>query len=181
MDYDQLTQLAKPIVWARGRRLGLSDPDCEDVLQDVLTKHFTTWSTGAPDNLEAWLETTTRNTLIDRGRHAERRPADNFAEGGEDPLSLMVGLVRSSQFASLAVVTKQLIDDILALVPPQDADLLRRRFLDGQPAADLAGELGIPSGTVDQRVSRARRKLRTALEERPDLAGELRKRHPHIY
>ena len=38
-----------------------------------------------------------------------------------------------------------------------------------------------PVNTVDQRASRARRRLADALAARPDLLAELRKPHPRAY
>lgn len=181
MDYDVLTGLAQPIVWRRGRRLGLGEADCEDLLQDVLTKYFTTWALDTPDNIEAWLQTATKNTVIDRARAADRRPSDLFTEGGDDPLSVAISRLRSPWFASLQAVQEKILNEVFGLLSAAEADMLRERYLHNRSAADLAATLDITVANVDQRVSRAKRKLREALAERPDLVNELRSPHPHVY
>lgn len=181
MDYDVLTGLAQPIVWRRGRRLGLGEADCEDLLQDVLTKYFTTWALDTPDNIEAWLETATKNAVIDRARAADRRPTEPFAEGGDDPLSVTISRLRSPRFASLQPIQKRILNEVFGLLGAAEADLLRERYLHNRSAADLAATLDITVANVDQRVSRAKKKLREALMERPDLVKELRSPHPRIY
>ena len=134
-----------------------------------------------PTNVAAWLETATANAIVDRARAAERRPAAPFAEGGYDPVSLVIAAMRSTHFASAPAVSQKVMDCIFALVPSTDADLLRRRYLKNHTAAELAAELGITVANLDQRTTRAKRKLRDALAARPDLVDELRAPHPHIY
>ncbi len=182
MEHEDLVGIAKPIVWRRGYQAGYSIEDREDLLQDVLMKFVQAWPNGvAPDNVAAWLETATSNAIIDRIRANERRPADNFAEGGDDPLSLAIAAMRSSQFASAPAVSQEVLDRIFALIPEADAYLLRERYLKDYSASELAGELGITVANLDQRTTRAKRRLRDALADRPDLVEELRAPHPHVY
>ena len=178
MEVDQLRAIAKPIVWRRGYRAGFPNEDREDLLQDILMKYLQAWpDQGPPDNGAAWLETATANAIVDRARAAERRPAAPFAEGGDDPVSLAIAAMGSTRFASAPAVSQKVLDCIFALVPSTDADLLRRRYLNNHTAA----ELGITVANLDQRTTRAKRKLRDALVSRPDLVDELRAQHPHIY
>lgn len=182
MENAELVATAQPIVWRRGYQAGLSTEDREDLLQDVLIKFLHAWpSTAAPDNVAAWFETTTSNAIIDRARVAERRPADNFAEGGDDPVSLAIAAMRSTQLASAPAVSQKVLAAIFDLIPTEDAHLLRQRYLKNDAAADLADELGITVANLDQRTTRAKRKLRDALAARLDLVEELRSPHPHIY
>ncbi|MBE7326030.1 sigma-70 family RNA polymerase sigma factor [Nocardioides sp. Y6] len=183
MDYEALIDVARPIVRGRGGRAGLGEADLEDLLQIVLTKFVTTWDDDrAPDNVEAWLETATKNAIIDRARAEDRRPAANFAQDDDaDPVGLLVHQMRSSRVASLPAVGAVVIDDALALLASRDADVLRRRFIEGRSAAEVAEELGLSPASVDQRVSRAKRKLREALEDRPDLREALEAPHPQPY
>lgn len=182
MEHKDLVGIAKPIVWRRGYQAGYSIEDREDLLQDVLMKFVQAWPNGsAPDNVAAWLETATSNAIIDRIRANERRPADNFAEGGDDPLSLAIAAMRSTQFASAPAVSEKVLAGIFALVPTGDAHLLQQRYLKNYSAAELAEELGITVANLDQRTTRAKRRLRDALADRPDLVEELRAPHPHVY
>lgn len=131
--------------------------------------------------MAAWLTTATTNAIIDRVRADARRPADNFAEGEDDPVALAFAAMRSPLFASAPAVSQKVISSIFALIPAQDARLLRQRYLQNDTAAELAKELGITVASVDQRTTRAKRKLRDALNARPDLIEELHAPHPHVY
>jgi RNA polymerase sigma factor (sigma-70 family) len=55
--------------------------------------------------------------------------------------------------------------DRLATTSAATAQLLERHFLDEVPVRELAKELGVTSGVVSARLSRAKKKLRAILEE----------------
>jgi DNA-directed RNA polymerase specialized sigma24 family protein len=59
--------------------------------------------------------------------------------------------------------------------------VLRLRFVDDLDAAEVATRLGIARAAVDQRVARAKRLMREALDANPELAAELRQPHPRLY
>ena len=182
MEHQELVAIARPIVWRHGNGAGLANEDREDLLQDVLMKYLKRWQNDdAPENIAAWLETTTSNAIVDRFRVDGRRPAHNFAEGEQDPMSLAIAAMRSTQSASEPAVSRELIDSILALIPVEDADLLRRHYVDKDAAAELAADLRISVDNVNQRMTRAKRKLRDALTVRRDLVEELHNPHPHVY
>ena len=181
MESHELFELARPVVSRRGRASGLSPEDREDLLQDVLAKYHSTWTVGQPDNVEAWLETATRNAIVDRVRVAERRPAALYAEGSDDPLALAVAAMRSSLATSDQPVRASVVRKVFGMIPDSDAELMHQRYIQGGTAAELAAELGISVANLDQRTTRANRRLREALIDRPDLVAELRAPHPRVY
>jgi RNA polymerase sigma-70 factor, ECF subfamily len=179
---DELYAIAKPITRRRGNKAGLTQQDCEDLLQDVFAKYLRAWPQGdTPANVAAWFETATANAIVDRIRAAERRPVAHPSGNDDEVDSLLDAVLRSPAIASAPAVRADLFSSIFALVPVEDARLLRRRYVDGHSAAELAEELGISVANVDQRTTRAKRKLRDALTARPDLMDELRAPHPHLY
>ena len=89
--------------------------------------------------------------------------------------------VARSRQPSMPAVGDAVINQVFGLLPPADADLLQRRLVDDVEPADLADELGISRAAVDQRVSRAKARLKAALAAQPELLAELRAGHPHIY
>jgi RNA polymerase sigma factor (sigma-70 family) len=176
MDHENLLMIARPIVERQFRRFRISSEDVEDVVQDVVEKYLRQWETPTrPRNVEAWLETTTRHTLIDRARWEHRHP--------EVPLEVDVveALKAIHESPSLLVLQGKLIRQIMSCIPHDDADLLQRRYLDGASAADLAAQLGITVAAVDQRTTRAKHLLREHLEEHPELVDELYATHPRLY
>lgn len=179
MESAALLDTTTRIVHHRGR--GLSAADLEDVVQDVVHNYCRRWPDGQePVNVEAWLETAARNRIVDHHRAVGRHPVDLEEFADDDPVTLMADLV-NTRTPSLAVVRSELVASILQELPADQADVIRRRYLDGWSAAHVAKELGISPAAVDQRASRARRTLQEALERRPDLAEELRRKHPRPY
>lgn len=179
-DYGETYQLATSLSnrlyhrWSREQR--------EDLVQEVMVKYVHKWPPGtAPDNPEAWLTTVIRNTAVNMNDAAERRPqAARPAAGDDDPIDLLFSKA-SSQFTSLPAISKDVLDSFLCLVSPEDAEIIRARHLDRASAAEVAEALGIGRAAVDQRASRAVRRLRAAAEQRPDLVEELRRSHPRAY
>lgn len=176
MDQENLLMIARRIVARQCRRFRISSAEVEDVVQDVVEKYLRRWETPSrPINVEAWLETTTRHTLIDRARREDRRPEVPIED---DVVEAMKAI---HETPSLIGVQRELIRQILSLIPHDDADLLQRRYLHGASASDLAAALGITVDAVDQRTTRAKSLLRERLEERPDLVHELYATHPRLY
>ena len=78
-----------------------------------------------------------------------------------DVVADFMEMARSRQ-PSMPAVGDAVIDQVFGLLPPADAALLQRRFVDDVDPADLADELGISRAAVDQRVSRAKARLKAA-------------------
>ena len=177
----ELLEIARPAVARRAR--GLEASDREDLLQEVLIKYLRTWTEGDPDNVASWFETVTANALIDFYRAQGRRHEQNLPDNGDDPVSAVISELKLAKATSLWPVRENLIRSILGLVSEDDRTLLERRYLDGCSAADLAAEqLGLEVANVDQRTTRAKRRLREQLRSsRPDLIEELRNPHPRLY
>ncbi len=177
MELEEAREVAVAI--ARRRGVTWSPEDREDVVQDALIKYDAARSTAALHNPAAWLETVIGNLFIDRSRAEQRRreEADDIADG-DDPIAVMFA---APVFASLEAMREEVISNVLDLISADDADLLRQRYLGNRSAGELAEELGITTANLDQLCTRAKRALREALGQRPDLVEELHRAHPHVY
>jgi RNA polymerase sigma factor (sigma-70 family) len=178
-------RVAQRIVEVRGRSFGLSSEDREDVLQEVLVKYVRAWpGDPGPANVEAWLETATGRLITDRWRAEQRRPAAAVVQDTDgypyDVVADFVEVARSRQ-PSMPAVGDAVINQVFGLLPPADADLLQRRLVDDVEPSDLGDDLGISRAAVDQRVSRAKARLRSALAAQPELLADLKAGHPHVY
>lgn len=184
MKIEAVRRVAQHIVEVRGRDFGLSLEDREDVLQDVLVKYVRTYPGEVePDNVEAWIETATRRLITDRWRAEHRRPlAAEVADRDGDPYDVVADFMEKARNRqpSMPAVGDAVVQEVFGLLPPTDAALLRR-FVDDVDPADLADELGINRAAVDQRVSRAKARLKAALGAQPELLADLRAGHPHVY
>jgi RNA polymerase sigma factor (sigma-70 family) len=127
--------------------------DAEDALQEALLAATTQWpGTGVPDNPHAWLVVVGQHKLVDRYRSedARRRREELVAtmDPGGDPL--------------------QSDDSLLLLfgcchpaLSPASAVALTLRSVGGLTTAEIARAFVVPEPTMAQRLSRARRTLRT--------------------
>ena len=185
MEIGAVRRVAQRIVEARGHKFQLSPEDREDLLQEVLVKYMRTWSADAqPDNVEAWLETATGRLITDGWRAERRRPSVvEVADRDGDPYDIVADFMEKarSRQPSMPAVGDAVIQKIFGLLQPADAALLQRRFVDDVDTDHLADELGISRAAVDQRVSRAKARLKAALDAQPELLADLRAGHPHIY
>jgi len=146
---------------ARARRV-LADPElAEEAVQEALLRAWRSCSTFDPAGgpLLPWLLALTRNTAIDLARWRGRRPP---VSAQADPTDAPV---RSEAIGAeeLTVLRDELVD-ALAELGPVHRSVIVETVLRGRPHAEVAAELGIPSGTVRSRVHYGLRHLRTQLE-----------------
>ena len=148
------------------RRFGDIDL-AEESLGDALVTALRTWpEQGRPPNPGGWLATTAANKAIDRIRRESTRDARHvqafaMTTGGPDPL-LEAGAVTEQDGA--------IGDDRLRLIftcchpalAPDARVALTLRLLGGLTAGEIAQAFLVPEPTMSQRLTRAKRKIRTA-------------------
>ena len=89
MSDDRKSQIARIVAGARERLTRFvrarvrSDPDAEDILQDVWQQLVTTLEDGPLESVSAWLYTVARNRIIDHYRKPQMASLDALPEGLE--------------------------------------------------------------------------------------------------
>ncbi|MEO1056843.1 MAG: sigma-70 family RNA polymerase sigma factor [Actinomycetota bacterium] len=167
---DALTQLARNdagrVVAIVARRFGDLDL-AEDAVQDALVEAGERWpTTGVPDNQAAWLHQVARRKAIDRLRRAdaavrrERRARDGRDGDGEaaDPMPLLTDRGLDPGDERLRLI-------LLCCHPALDPDTqvaLTLRLVGGLTTDEIAAAFLVPTSTLAQRISRAKRKIRDA-------------------
>lgn len=143
------------------RRLGAGDAAADDLAQDVM---LTVWRRAhqfdqAKASVSTWIFTIARNRRIDVLRR-ERRPEFDPS----DPV-----LVRDPGDAADQVIEAEQRDrsvrDAVTVLPEEQAALLRLAYYEDKSHSEIAGELGLPLGTVKSRLRLAMVKLRVMLKE----------------
>lgn len=129
---------------------GAADDLVQDTLERALGK-FHLWKTGT--DLRAWLFTIMHNVFVN---HVRRRR--EFAVLDDEVLERSV---RDSQDGALAVRDLQ---RGLERLPTDQREVLLLVVLEDMSYQEAATALGVPIGTVMSRLSRARDKLRIAMD-----------------
>lgn len=146
---------------AFARRLARDPDEAEELVQETLV---TAWSHPPQHRagMRPWLATVLRNRLRMQRRGEARRQARE-ATHGPVPSETMDPDAAVARIRVLNVLTAE-----LERLDADDQQLIVRRFLDGQSAADIARAMSLPAGTVRSRISRLLGRLRERLDERCD-------------
>ena len=148
-----------PRVKAYLRRLGLSDPEAEEMMQEVMltvwrrAEQFDPGKAGA----STWIFTIARNRRVDalrRGRMPEIDVDEPLLVPHPGP-----GVEERIDLARFSARLAAAIDDL----PADQADLLRRSYFEDKSHGAIAAELGLPLGTVKSRLRLAVGRLRALL------------------
>jgi RNA polymerase sigma-70 factor, ECF subfamily len=129
----------------------------EDVFQQVLLEAWQRSPTYDPAraSLRTWLSTIARSRAID---HLRRRVPEP-----RDPVLARAGVAFDEPATD--VVGRMAVDGMLERLVPEEAEVMRLRFLFGLSQRQIARLTGIPLGTVKSRTASALRHLRTMLDE----------------
>lgn len=138
--------------------------DSEECVNDTYGRCWDTMPPQRPMSLRAYLGTIIRNLSISRYRAS--RAQKRFA-GAEILLSELADCVPAPDCVQRTVECAELgeyISDWLTALAPEDRALFIRRYWNGDPVKDLAGELGMRPNALTKRLLRLRENLRKTLE-----------------
>ena len=138
----------------------LSDPDAEDVFQEVFARVYERLDTLRDDEaLRPWIAQLTRRLCIDRLRATTREvPVNETVEtADEDALALLDEALS--------------VHEALAGLPEHCHEVLDRFFARDESYRTIGEALDLPPGTIASRISRCLAKLRETLEGR-NLAAD---------
>lgn len=152
-----------------------SEQDADDLAAQVLTKVA---RSDRPDDLKAYIATTTANALsayqrrrardrdflqrlladATKADETRRRQPDELPEDGESSEKRIE------------------VETVLSTLPPGQAELLRLRYVEGLPMAEVARRVGCSRNAAYKRLARTIRQLRERYAiEPPEHADEDRK------
>src|SRR5262245_60494919 len=165
VDTHSIEVLLRHSEWARrlARRL-VEEGSADDAVQEVWLTALTRESTPLA-NPQGWLARVLRRTAGHLGRGERRREARErlAARLERQPSTLEI----VERFSTQKVVAEA----VLALAPP-DRDILLQRFYMDLSLRELAAREDVPITTMQERITRALRRLRRDLEGRLGVRGE---------
>ncbi|KQS71562.1 RNA polymerase subunit sigma-70 [Modestobacter sp. Leaf380] len=133
----------------------------QDVVQEVFLRAWRAADSFDPQlaSLRTWLFAIARNVVVDEARRFAVRPwqRDLVSDAGADePVD---GRVDEQ------LVDAWVVEEALRRVSPEHRAAIVETHLRGRPYDEVAGELGIPVGTLRSRVFYGLKALRLAMEE----------------
>jgi RNA polymerase sigma factor (sigma-70 family) len=162
---DVVREVAPQVLGALVRRYGNFDA-CEDAVQEALLAAAVQWpADGMPDNPRGWLITVASRRLADQWRSDEaRRRREVTATTMTPPDELLAPSPEDLADASASG------DDTLTLLflcchpalSPASQVALTLRAVGGLTTGEIARAFLVPESTLGQRISRAKRKIRTS-------------------
>ncbi len=169
--WQRLVDLYGPTVYGWCRRLGVSQTDAPDVVQDVFAAvhadvgHFRRDRPG--DSFGAWLRTITRHRVYD---HFRRRQGQPVADGGTSAYQRLLGLAETEEEPSTSrpvekegPFSRRVLELIRAEFEVRTWDAFWRIVVDGQSPAEVAAALSMSLPAVYKAKSRVLRRLRQEL------------------
>ena len=134
--------------------------DVEDVLQEVFIRiHRGLDSIQQRDRLPAWVFQVTRNAIIDHYRSGAVRP-----ETAPEEIDTPSPVARGEDLQGLAELST-CIEPMIAALPEVYRDAIRITELEGLTQIEAARRSGVGLSGMKSRVQRARRQLKTMLEQ----------------
>jgi RNA polymerase sigma-70 factor (ECF subfamily) len=138
----------------------------EDLAQEALVAALEAWpESGVPDNPGAWLMATAKNRAIDMMRRNAR------LESRQEAMARDLGVVMAMSMPDVdAALDDRIGDDLLTLIftcchpvlSPEARVALTLRMVGGLKTEEIARAFLVPSPTIGQRITRAKRTLAAA-------------------
>lgn len=139
------------------RQVGVPRDDRADVMQDGLLKiHRRAGSFRGDDSATGWMCTIMANTARSHLRSTARVSERQY---GSPDADLVARLTDRRTPETTGSLTRMLIAEALAALHPELRRVLLLTEVAGLTVSDVAAELGVPTGTVKSRRSRARSQL----------------------
>ena len=155
---DRMTRCFGERLYAVGRKYCRSDDDAQDAVQDALLaagEHLTSFR--GDGSIEGWLKRMVTNACYRMRRGRKNDPTLHDSETEQPAIG------RSPEEDTMQAETAAAIGEGLLQLRPEDRLLLVLAEGEGWKGPEIAKELGISTGAVRTRLTRARQRMREHL------------------
>ena len=142
------------------RWLTRNDEDAQDVVQEACMRAFRFFGGFRGVNVRAWLLRIVRNTCYTWLQL--NRPSQPTGEFDEEVFGPNPG-AQNAEEALLRDDSSKLLRQALETLPTDSREVLILREIQGMSYKEISEVMGMPTGTVMSRLSRARSRLRQSL------------------
>lgn len=181
--FDELVGRYRTRVYNLARILTGGDADAEDLVQDTFVRAFRGIARFRGDSaFRTWLYRIAVNVIRSHVAQKGRRMqvVTTSSTPGEEEREPAIERVRSAENLEATVVRRHMIDRALAALPEEMRTVITLRDVQGLEYHEIAEVTGLPLGTVESRVFRARRRLRPLLEPlMPGARSDEQRASPH--
>ena len=158
--FDELAERWHLPIWRYVRRLMGSDDEAEEVTQEVWLRILRgILALQEPERLPAWIFTIARRTVMDRLRV-------RYAQAPLVPIEEEPSARLGTEEPDLGWMDEEVLERALLELSPMEREVLVLFHLRELTLREVAEVLGVPSGTVKSRLSRARLALEQRLREK---------------
>lgn len=167
--FDELVRRHQAEMYTLARVLTSGDDESEDLVQETFVRAYRAIARFRGDSTFAtWLHRIALNViksyLARRGRRPAKASLGDGSDGAAAGNSADLDSLPSNEDLESAVTTRQAIDRALACLSDELRELVVLRDIQGLEYREIATITGLPIGTVESRVFRARQRLRPLLE-----------------
>jgi RNA polymerase sigma-70 factor, ECF subfamily len=163
--WDRFVRLYTPLLFYWARKAGLAEADSADVVQDVfcvLVRKMPEFRYDPAKSFRAWLRTVLRNTWLNRRRQKVAQPHGDLK--GIEPQNSSDELTELEEAEYRQQLVARAIELMQAEFEPTTWQACWRFAVVGQPAGEVARELGLSVNAVYLAKSRVMSRLRRELE-----------------
>lgn len=164
--FDALVRRHQGAIVNLARAMSNSDADADDLAQEAFVR---AWrgirSFRADSTFRTWLHGIAVNVIrTHRGRRFRLRQLFPWAAGRRDEAVDPLERASVDDGIEAPLAMRDAIDRSLATLPRDMREALVLRDVQGMEYREIADALGVPLGTVESRIFRARQRLRPLLE-----------------
>lgn len=160
----------RTLLYAHASRLTRNPADAEDLVQETYTRAYRSFHQFRPGtNLRAWLLRILTNTFLTDYRKQQVGPRFAHTSDIEDwqlasAASHTSRGLPSAESQVMDRIPDPVISEALQAIPCDFRTVVYLADVEGLPYEEIAALVGIPNGTVNSRLHRGRRRLRTLLD-----------------